>query len=489
MPEVQFVSGVIVALGLLLALARISGLPPSPVVFAGGIASVLLPVPLPALRTNPEIVLGLLLPPLLYAGVVALSLDLLRHALVRGVVAGLVLVIGVTLMVAAAAQVLLPGLDPVACLLIGVCAGIGDTRLPQETGQAQHLPRALTDAYAGQAVSARLLVVSLYLLAREAVGGPPPEVGAALQRIGTDLLGGGLLGAAVGLFAVEFRRRIGAASVEVAISAATPFLAAILAGAAGVSVAVTIVVAALTVVARAVDRRTGEAISSPEARLVSRHVWSEAELMLSAALYFLIGRALPEALGALGRYEPAQLVLAAAALLALVVGVQFLLALLAVAMPWTPRMPGADGRPAGALRIAAVAAWSPHRSAIALALALAVPAAAPDGRPFAERELVLALVALMVVLSGLVQGTTLPALLGWAQLGGAEEERRETELAQATAAAAQGRARRVADPEGAAAEGRRALARLRGRDAIGDAALQQADQAVASRAQAERAGE
>ena len=85
MPEVQFVSGVIIALGLLLALARLTGLPPSAVVFAGGFASALLPVPLPPLRTNPEVLLGLLLPPLLYAGVVAFSVDLLRHALVRGV--------------------------------------------------------------------------------------------------------------------------------------------------------------------------------------------------------------------------------------------------------------------------------------------------------------------------------------------------------------------------------------------------------------------
>ena len=54
MPEVQFISGVIVALGLLLALARLTGLPPSAVVFAGGLATALLPVPLPPLRANPE---------------------------------------------------------------------------------------------------------------------------------------------------------------------------------------------------------------------------------------------------------------------------------------------------------------------------------------------------------------------------------------------------------------------------------------------------
>jgi NhaP-type Na+/H+ or K+/H+ antiporter len=488
LPEVQFVSGVIIALGLLLALARLTGLPPSAVVFAGGLASALLPVPLPPLRTNPEVVLGLLLPPLLYAGVVALSVDLLRHALVRGVLAGAALVIGITLAVALAAHALLPSLDPAACLLLGVCAAIGDTRLPQETGQHRHLPRALTDAFAGQAVSARLIVVTLYILARSAVGDAPPGAATAFLRLGTDLLGGGLVGLAVGLAVVALRRRIDPAVVEVAISISTPFLAAALAEAAGVSVAVVIVVAALTVSTRAVDRQTGQAISSPESRLLARHVWSEAEVMLSAALHFLVGRAMPEALAALSHYGWLHLGFAAAALLALVLALQFGMALLVVVMPWTPRMLDEDGRPAGALRVAAVAAWSAHRSAIALALILAVPATTSDGRLFPDRDLVLALTGLLVVGSGLLQGTTLPALLGWARLGGAAEEVREKDLAQSEAAAAQDRARAVTDPETAAAEGRQALIRLRSRDAIGDAALREADHAVTLRAHAEKTG-
>jgi CPA1 family monovalent cation:H+ antiporter len=51
---------------------------------------------------------------------------------------------------------------------------------------------------------------------------------------------------------------------------------------------------------------------------VAQHVWLEAEVMLSAALYFLVGRVLPEALAALSHYGWLHLGLAAAALLALV---------------------------------------------------------------------------------------------------------------------------------------------------------------------------
>jgi len=96
---------------------------------------------------------------------------------------------------------------------------------------------------------------------------------------------------------------------------------------------------------------------------------------------------------------------------------------------------------------------------------------------------------LLVVGSGLLQGATLPALLGWAQLGGAAEEAQEKNLAQSKAAAAQDQARAAKDPEAAAAEGRQALIRLRSRDAIGDAALREADHAVTKRAHAEKTSE
>src|SRR3712207_9494280 len=56
--------------------------------------------------------------------------------------------------------------------------------------------------------------------------------------------------------------------------------------------------------------------------------------------------------------------------------------------------------------VAGVMSWASTRSVIGLVIALSVPAALPDGHPFAERDLILAVAAVMIVGSVLLQGLT-----------------------------------------------------------------------------------
>ena len=67
----------------------------------------------------------------------------------------------------------------------------------------------------------------------------------------------------------------------------------------GLSVVVAIMTAALVVSAVRVDPRTGAPSSSSEARIAAVAFWEQVSLILSAVLFFLSGRALPEALRAL----------------------------------------------------------------------------------------------------------------------------------------------------------------------------------------------
>lgn len=485
MPEVQFVSFILISVGLLLALARGIGLPHSIVLFAGGLLSVLVPGPIPLLSVDPMVVLGLLLTPLLYAGVVGQSPVGLRQVLVRGILGGAVLTIGLALAGMTAAAWLLPGLPAVAALLLGLTLSVGDGQLAQETGADRTLPRALTDGQQARIVTGPVVTVSLVALATAHLSGPLPGAMDFALRLVRDVVGGGVAGLVIGLVLAEVRRRIGPATVEVALSLATPFIGAMLAEAVGLSVVAVVIATALTVAWRSVDRRTGEAISSPEARLILRHFWDQVGGIVSAALFFLMGRALPEAFSATSALPWLDLLRAAIVLVGIALLVQFVVELGLRRLPRAPACPDAQGRPVGTMRAAVPAAFAGGRSVVALAIALSIPVAAPDGTPFAAREAVVAVTAMVVIGGTLLQWLLLPRVVAWAGLGGVEEASLEAELA-AGVARREAAAEPAEDPAAGAAAARRALADLQARGAVGEQARRDAEEAADAQARAQR---
>ncbi|WP_426954744.1 hypothetical protein [Muricoccus radiodurans] len=472
MPETRFVALVIVSVGALLALARLVRLPPSVTLFAGGLLSVLLPGPLPPLRVDPLIVLGMILPPLLYAGVTDLSPAVLRWAAWRGVLAGALWSLGLTAACAFAASLLLPGLDPVACMAIGVAAAIAEPRLLTETGLSRHLPRTLSDGLSAQLATAPLIGVSLSLLVAKSVGGPAPGLQTIAWTLARDASLGAAAGVALGLAMAALRRRLDHPPTEAALSVATPFAAAAIGEGMGISPIAVLIAAGLTIAARHTDPATGESLASPETRLLLRDLWRALNEVLTGALFFLMGRALPEALQSPLPWMT--LAVAAAALLALCWAVQFGISWAALAMPSAPATPREGGGRVPAWQAAILLAASAGRSVIALAVALALPAAA-GGAPYAARDAVIAVTAVLVIASALIQWPLLPRLLAWARPDGAAEADREAALAaEATAAIPADR------PE----DGHRRLRALRETDSIGDAALHDGEAALALRARA-----
>ncbi|MFC7544426.1 hypothetical protein ACFQU2_40330 [Siccirubricoccus deserti] len=199
-----------------------------------------------------------------------------------------------------------------------------------------------------------------------------------------------------------------------------PYLCALAAAWLGLSVVVLIMAAALTVSAARVDRETGAPGTSPEALISAVAFWEVASLLVSSLLYFLAGRALLGALSALDDWPLWHTAGAAAAILVLVLGIEFLAGL---ASAVEPRAAGATRRRVVA---AAVLAWASTRSVIGLIVALSVPAVPGIAT---ERDLVLVVATLVVLGSVLVQGMTLGPAVGAAALGDATEEQQEQELA------------------------------------------------------------
>jgi CPA1 family monovalent cation:H+ antiporter len=274
-------------------------------------------------------------------------------------------------------------------------------------------------------------------------------------------------GLIIGQLAVWLRQRIDPAPVEIAVSVATPYVAALVAEAAGISAAAAIITSALVVSAIRVDRSSGSTISSTEARINATAFWEVASLMVSGVLFILAGRAVPDALRALQLWPIWQVSATAAALLVIALIVQLCFSYAGARMMPIRAALKPEGRAAvPALTAATVMTWSSTRSVIGLVIALSVPAALPDGTAFRERDLILALGTLLVIGSVLLQGLTLRSVVEWAALADPREhEEEEQQARQAVREAAQAPSKENANSFDAA---RQELMRLREQDKIGD---------------------
>jgi hypothetical protein len=276
-------------------------LPATALLFAAGLGTGLLPGPAPV-RVDPELVIWLFLPPVIYAGTVRVTPHLLRIALLPGVLVGVVtslcIVVGVAMVLR---TLLLPGLGWTAALTLGVVAALFDTRLFHEADGRPHVPRALGDALKAREMAARVTaLVSLKLTLDALAAGQASGLGEAALDIAWSVGGGAVAGAVIARAVLWLRDRAGPAPVEIAVSLATPYLAALAARGLGLSLAVAVIAAALTVAAARVNRQTGEARSSAEARITAAAFWEELSLIASSVLFFLAGLALPDAWASLG---------------------------------------------------------------------------------------------------------------------------------------------------------------------------------------------
>lgn len=462
----QFVALILVVTGPVLALARGLRVPPSLVLFAVGLASTALPG-LHVRLIDPELLLTLFLPPLIYASTVRVSWHLLRFTLLPGLLAGALMVVATVTLVALAVRVFLPDLSWTTAFLLGVVAAVYDTRLFHEAEGRPRVPRAIADSLKARELVTRPFVLGTFALLMETAEADRLHPLALFEHYGLDIAAGILLGVLIGRAVAYLRRQIDPAAIEIAVSVSTPYAASLAAAALDVSGVAAISAAALVVSSVRIDRRSGAPISSSEARINAVAFWEEVSLVVSSVLFLLAGRALPQALEGLDDRPLSQLATTALAILGLVLAVQFVVSYLSTAASPVARHI-AQRRGGGAFRAkaAGVMAWSSTRSVIGIIIALSVPELLPDGRPFPDRDLILVVGALTILISVLLQGLTLNKAATRAALTNDEEQSRE----EAAAREAMNRAHSEPGPEHANGfdAARQALLRLREQDRIGD---------------------
>ncbi|MGX9884103.1 Na+/H+ antiporter [Streptomyces sp. NPDC002276] len=428
MPLLLLVAGsAVVAAG-----ARRTPVPAPLLLVAVGLAVSYVPG-VPDYTLDPDVVLPLLLPPLLYTSATDSSyLDL--RAQVRPVaLLSVGYVLFATFVVGWAAYVIVPGLPLTAALVLGAVVAPPDAVAATAVARRVGLPSRITTILQGESLLNDATAITAYKVALAAAVG---EGATWAGGIGEFLLAA-VGGVGVGLLMMVpihwLRTHLKEALLQNTLSLLIPFVAYAVAEQVGASGVLAVVVVALYLGHRAweVDFAT---------RLQEEAVWKMVAFVLESAVFALIGLQLPVVLKGLGEYRGLDAALYAIALFLVVVATRFVWVYPAAFLPrmFSARIREREDNPTW--KGAMTTAWAGMRGVVSLAIAFSIPLTVHGGDPFPQRNIILFLTFTTVIGTLVVQGLSLPPIIRLLKFPGRDPQA-ET-LAEANA---QAQASRVAE--------------------------------------------
>jgi Na+/H+ antiporter len=349
----------------------------------------------PAVEIDPDLVLFVLLPPLLFAAALGSSYVGLRQ--VRGAI--LLLAVGLVLFTSAAVAFalipVLPGISLAAAFAVGAIVAPPDAVAATAVARRAGMPRQSVTILEGESLFDDATALTTLRVAVAAVATGTVTVMSVVSDFAIAVVAGAAVGIA-GAVALGWVRRRGIDTLSgVALSVAAPFAAYLGAEQIRGSGVIAVVVMGLILGHRSAVEQ------SPDARITDEAIWKSTQFVLEGAVFALIGLQLPAIIDNVE--EPPAIVLAvcgvtlAAVILARPVWI-IASVLLARVVPWLGM-----GRPAWS--DVAVISWAGMRGVVSLAAAQSLPL------DFPRRDLAL-LVAIVVILGTLgLQGLTLPVVI------------------------------------------------------------------------------
>lgn len=370
---------------------------------------------LPPVILDPDLVLVIFLPPLLYWEAITAPTDAMRRheSSIGTLVLGLVVV--TTFAVAAVAHATIPALPWAMAFVLGAIVAPTDELASAPVLDALKMPRALIAIVEGESLLNDATSLILYAAAIGAVVTGTFSLWTTVGWFFVSGFGGVAIGWLAAIVAGELWRRVRTTDLQVLISFTLPYLAYAAAGRLGVSS----VLAAVS--SGVVSGRYAPSVVAPEARLQATGFWSTLVFLANAILFLLVGLQLHAlARHVLTQYTWATLIADAFIINATVIAVRFIWFIGNEYVPGLPLVSGADTQPNW--RRALVAAWSGLRGAVSLAAALAIPVTTLSGAPVPQRDLVIFLTFSVIVVTLVGGGLTLPALIARLKIPTADED-------------------------------------------------------------------
>ncbi|MEO8383888.1 MAG: Na+/H+ antiporter [Betaproteobacteria bacterium] len=392
---------------------------------------------LPELPFNPELILVLVLPPILYQAALLTSWrDFKANLRPIGLLA-IGLVIATTLAVGATLKLLVPDIPWAAAFVLGAIVSPPDAVAATAILSRLSIPRRVVTILEGESLVNDASGLVIYKFAVAAVlTGAFSLADASVQFVWLSLGGIGV-GIALSFVFIAIHKRLGDTMIEVLTTLIVPYVAYIAAESMHVSGVLAVVAAGL------IRGRYSPAIVSAEMRIIARSVWNMFVFLLNSLVFMLIGLQLSGILGRLGTSSVKDLAFYSLLVCTVAIAVRFLWIHPAA---WLSRaLAGGDAKSTSDKASAhiperelVIMSWCGMRGIVSLAAALALPVTLPGGEPFPYRDLIIFLTFVVIAITLVMQGLTLSPLIRFLNVGhdwSAHDEHQIARAALGTAAA------------------------------------------------------
>jgi monovalent cation/hydrogen antiporter len=403
-----------VALGWI---ARRAGVPYPIALVVGGGALGFIPK-LPQIDFDPQFLLVLVLPPILYQAALLTSWrDFKANLRPIGLLAiGLVLV--TTLVVGAALKFLIPDIPWAVAFAFGAIVSPPDAIAATAILSKLNMPRRIVTVLEGESLVNDATGLVLYKFAvAAALSGAFSLFDASVQFV-LVAIGGVAIGMLLAGLFVALHRFLGDPFIEVLLSLSVPYLAYVAAESVHVSGVLAVVAAGL------LRGRYSPKMVSAEMRILARSVWNILVFMLNSLVFILIGLQLSEVITRLEGYTGWELAANALGVSMVAILVRFAWVYFA---EYVPAWIGALLRTKFSAPLpgeAFIVSWCGMRGIVSLAAALALP---PE---IIYRDLIVFLTFVVILVTLVVQGLTLAAVIRQVKIGTDHSGRDEHRLAR-----------------------------------------------------------
>jgi Na+/H+ antiporter len=377
---------------------------PYPITLVGGGAVIGFIPGIPDVELDPDLVLLIFLPPLLYGAAFFTDLrDLRRNA--RPIALLAIPLVLVTMCAVAVVAHETIGLGWREAFVLGAIVSPTDAVAPSEILRRLNAPRRLLIVVEGESLTNDGTALVLYKVAVAAVVTGSFSFWEAGLKFVVNGLGGLAIGLAAGWLIKQLRARIDDPPTEITISLLSGYAAYLPAEELGLSG----VIAAVTV-GIYVGWHTPR-LTTPLVRMQGVAVWEILIFLLNAVLFLLVGLQLPSVLDQIHGPSTGELIWWGALVSAVVIGVRMIWQFTIVYVIRAIDRREVQRARRSSWRMRTIVGWAGMRGSVSLAAALALPSFTDAGEPFPQRNLIIYLAFAVILVTILGQGLTLGPLI------------------------------------------------------------------------------